>query len=135
MKKEYESSGDGTFEDLRAEGKFLEAFIYAWGMVESYVDMSILYEFGMLGPETKANQTKVEYLQNGSFNRKTALLKDVGEITTQENETLMKFAKKRNELVHGRNFNIRFHKLSDDERFEYLNLASNALRISLLGLA
>jgi hypothetical protein len=35
MKMGYPSSGDQNFEDLRPENKFLEAFTYAWGMVES----------------------------------------------------------------------------------------------------
>jgi len=135
MKSGYPSSGDQRFEDLRHEGKFLEAFVYAWGMVESDVDQSVLNQFGLLTSTAnlhpKRGDEKVKYVLHTSFERKLGFLERMKVLIPSNRKALCDFADMRNELLHGGNYSMRAINLTQAEKETHLNLAARALRIGL----
>jgi hypothetical protein len=134
MKSAYPSSGDKVFEDLRYNGKFLEAFTYAWGIVESNIDNRVVCQFGFVTEKKadlhpKTGHAKVKYLVKSSFTAKIDFLKETGQLDADAYHILKDFADKRNELFHGQNYSMRFLQLTDAEKQKYLDIASSALRL------
>jgi hypothetical protein len=139
MKMGYPSSGDKNFEDLRYGNKFLEAFTYAWGMVESDIDQKILYEFKLdkenenLQPDT--HNLKINYVLR-QFRIEIDFLHKIKRLSDRQYKLLLDFSEKRNKLVHGtkgKNYNKLILNLSEEEKKELLDTASLGLRTTTLG--
>jgi len=135
----YPSSGDKDFEDLRHNNKFLEAFVYAWGMVESDIEQKIIYEFGLDTQNTnlhsEISDIKVKHIL-GQFSQNIDFLHKIKRLTDKQYDALVDFSKKRNKLFHGtrgKNYNKLIIKLTEAEKKEYLDAASLALRTTTYG--
>ena len=134
MKMVYPSSGDKDFEDLRHDNKFLEAFTYAWGMVESDIEQKIIYEFG-LNPNSEMYEIKVKYLL-GQFSKNVAFLHKIKKINDTQNDVFVDFSDKRNKLFHGtrgKNYDKLILDFTEAKKKEYLDTASLALRTTTYG--
>jgi hypothetical protein len=134
------SSGDKDFENLRYDNKFLEAFTYAWGMVESDIDQKIIYEFGLDIQNSNFNSnttnTKIDYVLR-QFSREIEFLHSIKKLNNAQFKALHDFSEKRNKLFHGtqgRNYNKLILNLTDIEKKEYLDVASLALRATTYGI-
>jgi len=135
----YPSSGDKDFEDLRHDNKFLEAFTYAWGMVESDIDQKIIYEFGLDAQNdnlnSKTTNPKIEYVLR-QFRPEIEFLHSIKKLNNTQYKALFDFSEKRNKLFHGtqgRNYNKLILNLTEIEKKEYLDVASLALRTTTYG--
>ncbi len=135
----YPSSGDKDFEDLRYAKKFLEAFTYAWGMVESDIDQKIIHEFGLDIQNENINHEmsnpKIDYVLR-HFRPEIDFLYKIKRLNNTQYKALLNFSEKRNELFHGtqgRNYSKLILNLTEAEKKEYLDIASLALRTTALG--
>jgi len=134
MKVGYPSSGDQNFEYLRQENKFVEAFTYAWGMVESDIDQKIIYEFG-LDTQNGNLDLKIDYVLR-KFRPEIDFLHKIKKLNDAQYGALLDFSEKRNKLFHGTkggNYSKLILNLTDAKKKEYLDVASLALRTTTLG--
>jgi hypothetical protein len=126
------SSGDKTFEDLRAGGRLLEAFLYAWGTVETDVDERLLYRFGLLTEREEMNRDskdpRIRRLLRHNFGWKIEFLHEMGALSNGNKELLSRLARKRNELFHGKSYKMRLLNMTEQDWQEHIELASSAVR-------
>ncbi len=134
MKMSEESSRDAIFDKLRSQDKFLEAFTYAWGIVESDIDSMMIDEFALQYSQNKSMAklvVKRDYLLKGGFGGKVDFLRDIERITPGESASIKNFAHSRNGLFHDNSYSMRIINISSDEKRKYLDQAAKTLELCL----
>jgi len=80
---------------LRKEGKFGDFMLVAWGMVEAFIEIGVLYQFGM--PNDEVQQ---DYLSEKPFQKKLDFLRDEKVLDAESYRKIKQFQADRNQLFH-----------------------------------
>jgi hypothetical protein len=84
-----------VLEDLKQQGRFLECFLLAWGIIEMRSSEQILRAHGLSSQNPKSKS-----LLALSVGKKLKCLKELDYLSNEEYQTVIEFKEKRNDLFH-----------------------------------